>query len=298
MRRGAAAIATLVALVAAAIQVTSAALFGSAAAQPSLPAASSAAWPFALAETELARVPAFRRELARAALLRGDAARAAALLAGAGSGDDAEDLRGHLAALTGDPRGAMRHFGRAGDIVQARALIDARAARDPAAALGFAQTFDRATAGRDIPAAVVAQSDWREGELAAAVAAARPADAPNLLRRALAEYDAAARLDPTQDAYGLALGFAAIVIGDAARSRDAYARVAASDPQSVDAAAGLAVADALTGACAAAADRFAHAQTLAAHQHRVVDLAAAGYPLPARAALIRCLATPPVHRSS
>jgi len=279
--------------IAAAIQVTSYALFGGAAAQPSVPAFFTAAWPFDLAGTKLGRVPALRRELARAALLRGDAARAATLLDGAGAGDDAEDLRGRLAAATNNAPGAMQHFGRAGDIVRARALVDGVAARDPAAALGLAETFDRATTGRDIPAAVIAQSDWREGELAAAVAAQRPGSAAGLMRESLAKYEAAAQLDPTQDAYGLSLGFEALVAGDAARSRDAYARVLANDPQSLDAAVGLAVANAVTGACSAASAAYARAQALAPQQHRILDLTASGYPLPTQKALSRCLGRPP-----
>lgn len=296
----AAVVAVLVAVVAAAVQLTSYALFGSVAAQPSIPALVTAAWPFdLLPETGLARFPGVRRELARAALLRGESERAATLLAGAGSGDDAEDLRGQLAVATNDADAAVRHFGHAGDIVQARALIDSRAASDPAAALRLAESFDRATAVRAIPAAVIAQSDWREGELAAAVAAQTGGSVSNaqtsgttdrLNRQALAKYEAAARLDPTQDAYGLAVGFEAIVVGDAARSRDAYAHVAGIDPQSVDAAAGLAVADALTGACALASAAYARAQALAAQQHRTLDLATAGYPASAQHALTRCLA--------
>ena len=288
----AAVVAVLVAVVAAAVQLTSYALFGSVAAQPSIPALVTAAWPFdLLPETGLARFPGVRRELARAALLRGESERAATLLAGAGTGDDAEDLRGQLAVATNDADAAVRHFGHAGDIVQARALIDFRAASDPAAALRLAESFDRATAGRAIPAAVIAQSDWREGELAAAVAAQTGGSVSNaqtsgttdrLNRQALAKYEAAARLDPTQDAYGLAVGFEAIVVGDAARSRDAYAHV--------DAAAGLAVADALTGACALASAAYARAQALAAQQHRTLDLATAGYPASAQHALTRCLA--------
>jgi hypothetical protein len=294
MLRIATALGVLVAVVAAIVQVTSYALLGSVAAQPSGPALFTAAWPFDLfADTGLARVPAVRRELARAALLRGEPARAATLLDGAGTGDAAEDLRGRLAAATNDPGDAVQHFGRAGDIVQARFLIDAIAERDPAAALRLAVAFDRATARRDVPAAVIAQSDWREGELAAAVAAQSPATSAALVRESLAKYEAAAQLDPTQDAYGLSVGFEAIVAGDAARSRDAYAHVAAVDPQSVDAFTGLAVADALTGACGPARDAFARAQALATHNHRTLDPAASGYGIAAQRALRRCLAPEP-----
>jgi hypothetical protein len=301
--RYAATITALAAVIAATIQLTSYALFGGIAAEPSIPALLRADWPFGvLAETGIARIPAVRRELARAALLRGDSGRAAALLEGAGAGDDAEDLRGRLAVATNDTGAALHHFGHAGDIVQARALIDDVAARDPAAALRLAEAFDAATAGRNIPAAVIAQSDWREGELAAAVAAQRSsaaiatpasAAATRLIRQSLVKYEAAARLDPTQAAYGLAVGFEAIVAGDAERSREAYGRVATTDPHSVDAAAGLAVADALTGACGPAAETYARAQALAANQHRVLDLAAAGYADSARSALSRCLAAAP-----
>jgi len=294
MARAAATVGALVAVLAAVLQVTSYALFGSAAAQPSIPALFTATWPNdLLTATGLVRIPAVRRELAHAALLRGNTAHATTLLDGAGTGDDAEDLRGRLAAATNDDAGAMQHFGRAGDIVRARALIDEVAARDPAAALGLAETFDRATNGRDTPAAVIAQSDWREGTLAAAVAAQTPATSTTLVRQALAKYEAAAQLDPTQDAYGLSVGFEAIVAGDAARSRDAYARVATTDPQSIDAAAGLAIADALTGACGLARAAYARAQTLAAQQHRVLDVAASGYAASAQAALTRCLAASP-----
>jgi hypothetical protein len=286
--------AIALAVVAAAIQATSYALFGATAARPSLPALFTASWPFGIfAATGIARSPLVRRELARAALLRGDDPRAAALLAGADSGDAATDLRGRLAADTGDIAAAMRDYGQVGDVVRARLVIDRVAATDPRTALRLAEAFDRATIGRDVPEAVIAQADWREGELAAQVAASDPDDARYLTRKALARYLTAARLDPTQDAYGLAAGFEAIVAGDDLLARDAYGRVVANDPQSVDAAAGLAVAQALDGACGPAAAAFARAKQLAAQQHRVLDVARAGYSERAQRSLLRCLPISP-----
>jgi len=286
--------AIVLALLAATIQVTAYALFGAAAARPSLPALFTAGWPFdLLATTGIARTPIVRSTLARAALLRGDDARAATLLAAADPSDETTDLRGRLAEDTGDIAGAMQDYGLVGDVVRARLAIDRIAATDPRAALRLAETFDRATIGRDLPAAVIAQADWREGELAAQVATGDPTDARYLTHKALARYLAAARLDPTQDAYALAVGFEAIVAGDAMLSRDAYARVVANDPQSVDAAAGLAVAQALGGACDPARTAFARAQHLAAQQHRVVDIARAGYSARAQQSLLRCVPTSP-----
>ena len=270
------------------VQVTSYALFGGTAARQSIPAHLSAAWPFDLTGTAVARIPAFRRELAAAALLRDDTARAATLLAGAGSGDDADDLRGRVADAGGDLAAAAQAYGRAGDIVRARTLIDGVAARDPLAALHLAETFDRVAAARDVPAAVIAQSDWREGELAAQVADAAPGGAPAYVREALARYEAAARLDPTQDAYGLSTGFEAIVAGDDRLARDAYARVVAHTAQSIDGLVGLAVASALTGDCPNAVNTYAHARSLAALQHVSLGIERAGYGLRAQRAFARC----------
>jgi len=274
--------------IAIAVQATSDALFGGAAAQPSIPALLTGAWPFDLAETAVGHIPTFRRELAAAALLRGDTARTAALLDGVGSDDYADDLRGRVAEAIGDLAAAAQAYGRAGDVVRERTLIDGVAAHDPLAALGLAETFDRVATARDVPVAVIAQADWREGELAAQVAAAAPRGAAAYVHEALVRYEAAAQLDPTQDAYGLSTGFEAIVAGDDRLARDAYARVVAHTPQSIDALVGLAVASALTGACPSAVDTYEHARSLAAQQHRPIGIDRVGYGPRAQRAFARC----------
>jgi tetratricopeptide (TPR) repeat protein len=109
-----------------------------------------------------------------------------------------------------------------------------------------------------------------------------------LTSEAVSDFDGAVAIDPTQDAYGLALGLAALASGAAERSRAAYAAVVAHDPVSVDGNAGLGIAAAALGDCAAATSALERARDLARRQGRAFDdTFAADLPV-VRAALARC----------
>jgi tetratricopeptide (TPR) repeat protein len=273
------------------VQVASLALFGSLGRDPSIARGADGTWPFDLAHASGAeRLAPVRVLLARAALVRDDPDRAAALLAGLPPGVAVDDLRGQIALAHGQADDAVAFFGQAGDVVHAEATIEALAARDPLAAYDLAAAFAAATVQRSEPAPVRGDAAWRAGQRAAMLAAVRPAEAARYNAIALGFYRDAVRDDPTQEAYLLAVGLAALATGDATASRDAYARAVAVVPDSVDGFVGLALSQARLGACAAARAALASAQAFAARQHRVVDPTAAGYDAPTRAALQRCIA--------
>ncbi len=270
-------------------QAASVALFGPLARTPSFPLAVAASWPFALASaTGAERVGAVRVALARAALVRGETDRAAALLAPLPLRGDVADMRGRIALAAGRHAEAVADFGAAGDVVRALAAIDAVAANDPVAAYDLAGAFADDAARRGEPAPVQGEASWRAGELAATAALARPADALRYNRIARDRYRAAVRADPTQEAYWLANGMAALVLGDANGSRDAYARAAVVVPESIDAYVGLAVSEARRGDCAASRAALDRARALAPRQHRTVDVGHDGYNNATMAAFTRC----------
>jgi tetratricopeptide (TPR) repeat protein len=245
-----------------AIQLASMALFAPLAAAPSVPRWLEHPWPFAAARAlGLDRLAFVQIELARAALLRGETARAASLLAPATTGDEATDVRAHIAEAKGDLPGAMRGFGSVGDIDAAGSIFDRVGARDRVAAYALVQQFAAATP-RKLPAPVAGALAFREGTLAANAAQADPAHRDVDLRAALAFFQRAVAIDPTQEAYALSLGFVALLTHDAARARAAYADVAARDPHSVDAFTGLAYSYAALGDCTAASTALGMARRL------------------------------------
>jgi len=282
------------ALLAAIVQASSVALFGPLGRVPSLARAAASDWPFAAAHaTGADRFAAVRVELARAALVRDEPERAAALVAGLPSTPTVADLRGRVALAAGRNDDAVAAFGEAGDVVRAEATIDAVAARDPLAGYDLAVAFATDAERRDEPAPVRAEAAWRAGQMAAAVAYARPAEAPRYNRLALGLYREAVRDDGTQEAYLLADGLASLVVGDVTGSHDAYQRAVAVVPDSVDAYVGLAVSAARAGNCTAAREEAARARESAARQHRTIDIATVGYDPVTRAAAQRCLSGSP-----
>jgi len=282
-------VATAALIIAAVVHVASVALFGPLGRVPSFARAAASTWPFAAAHaTGADRLAFVRVELARASLVRDDPARAAALVAGLPGTATVADLRGRIALADGRPDDAVAAFGAAGDVVRAEAAIDAVAARDPLPGYDLAAAFAADTVRRDAPAPVRAQAAWRAGQLAAAVAYARPLEAPRYNAIALGLYREAVRADPTQEAYLLADGLASLVTGDVPGSLAAYRRAVALVPDSVDAGVGVAVSAARAGDCAAAREAAAQAQTYAARQHRTIEIATVGYDAATRAAAQRC----------
>jgi predicted Zn-dependent protease len=284
----------LVVVVLGVVQAASLALFGSLGRDPSLARVAGGAWPFDLARvTGADRLAPVRVELARAALVRREPERADALLAGLPSSANVADLRGQVALANGRAEEAVALFGQAGDVVHAEATIDAVAARDPVAAYDLAAAFVQAVVARNEPAPVRGDAAWRAGQRAAAVASVRPSQAAHYDALAFALYQDAVRDDPTQEAYLLAAGLAALAVGDAPAARDLYRRSVAEVSDSVDGFVGLAVSEAGLGDCAAARAALASAQHFASRQQRVVDPDGAGYDAQARAAFRRCTVTSP-----
>lgn len=260
MRRAAVALAVIVVLVAAAVQVMTSALYGALGIPGSLPARLDGAWPLRVAErTGLDRVGPVRIALARAAVFRGDDADAQRLLTAAGSGATADDLRGRLALREGDANAALQWFAAAGDFAAARGIIDALAARDPRAAYDVIRRFDERIAGGTATPEVAADLLWREGQIAAAVAYAAPAEAARYNRLALEAYRRALALAPNEETYLLAFGYQSLVLGDPRGARDAYVTAARVVPDSTDAFVGWAAASAALGDCATARRALAEA---------------------------------------
>jgi tetratricopeptide (TPR) repeat protein len=274
------------------VQAASLALFGPLGHVPSAARAFGSTWPFDAARaTGVDRWPPVAVELARAALIRDEPARAGTLLAGLPAGASVDDLRGQIAVANGRFAEAIALFGASGDVVRADATIDGVAERDPLAAYALAASFARDVGRRDAPAPVRADAAWRAGQRAAAVAAARPAEAARYDAIALGFYRDAVAGDPTQEAYLLASGLGALATGDAAASREAYRRAVAVVPNSVDGYVGLAVSEARLGDCPASRADLTRAQTFAVRQRRVVDPMRAGYDASSRTALQRCILT-------
>lgn len=256
MRALAIALAAVVVLVAAGMQLATSALYGALAVPGSLPARIAGDWPLRVAErTGLDRIEPVRFALARAAVFRGDDADAQRLLAGlTETADPASiaDLRGRLAQHDGDAPNALRWFTVAGDFAAAREAIDVVAVHDPAAAYAVIRAFDeRLGAGLPAPE-VMADLVWREGQLAAAIAYTEPARAEHYNRLALEAYRRALALAPNEETYLLAFGYQSLVLADPRGAREAYAAAARVVPDSVDAFVGLAAADATLGDCTAA----------------------------------------------
>ena len=276
-----------VALLALAVQLFASALYGPVAVPFSLPHALAGEWPFTFARASgLDRFAGVRLALAQGALLRGDPAAAAMWLEPLAPTPQVVDIRGRIALAQGDTTTALRDFEAVGDFSQARAAIDRLAARDPVAALAVIADFDRRLS-RDAPE-ITAEVEWREGQIAAAAAAARPQQAATYDRLALAAYDRALQRAPNDEKYLLNDAFQALRVGDPRDARRAYARAAQVVPDSVDAFVGLAVSAAVLNDCATARDALARAQTFAAAQGRSADPLAAGYAAAPRAALARC----------
>ena len=272
------------------VQAASVALFGPLGRVPSLARAAAAPWPFAAARaTEADRLPIVRVELARAALAQGDPDRAAQLVAGLPTTTSVADLRGRIALAAGRYADAVSAFGVAGDVVRAEATIDGVASHDPLGAYDLAAAFSADADRRGEPAPVRAEAAWRAGQCAATVANVRPALAKRYNAIALGLYRNAVRDDPTQEAYLLAEGFAALVVGDVSGSRDAYRRAVAVVGDSVDGYVGLAVSEARRGDCPAAQMAYARARSYALRQRRLLDTAAAGYDAATRAVAQRCI---------
>jgi hypothetical protein len=273
MRSAALLVVLVMVLGAAVVQLAASALYGALAAPGSLPQRLNGDWPLRAAERlGLDRIGALRLALARAAVFRGDDTDAQRLLAAAGSGTTAADLRGRLALRNGDTSAALRWFAQAGDFAAARTAIDALAARDPRAAYDVIRTFDERLGSGSAAPEVGADLVWREGQIAAAIAYADPAQAARYNRLALEAYRRALTLAPNEETYLLAFGYQSLVLGDARGARDAYATAARVVPDSVDAFVGGAAASAALGDCPTARRLLAKA---------------AGVPLERYGALIR-----------
>ncbi len=253
MKRAAVALALVVVLVTLAVQAAMSALYGALGVPGSLPARLDGEWPLRLAErTGLDRIGPVRVALARAAVFRGAGADARRLLDGAGSSATVDDLRGRLAMHDGDTAAALRWFASAGDFVAARGIIDALAERDPRAAYEVIRGFDRRIAAGAVTPEVAADLVWREGQIAAAVAYATPAEAARYNRLALDAYRRALAFAPKEETYLLAFGYQSLLLGDAAAARSAYVTAARVVPDSTDAFVGWAASSAALGDCATA----------------------------------------------
>lgn len=259
--------AIVLAVLAAAVQAGASALYGELGTPGSLPHRIAGNWPFAVAERlGLEQLPPLRTGFARAAVFRGDDAEAQRLLASLGDSPDADDLRGRLALHQGDTADALRWFARAGDFVSARATIDELAARDPQAAYAVVRGFDERLSHGVTSPEIDAEVIWREGQIAAAIAYAQPAQSARYNRLALADYARALALAPNEETYLLAFGYQALVVGEPVRSQAAYDSAVRVVPDSVDAYVGRAVADATLGDCAASHAALANARRFAAQQ--------------------------------
>ncbi len=292
MKRVVVFVMAVVAVVLAATQLAGVALFGSLGEVPSFAHAVASSWPFTAAHTTgLDRVTPFRITLARAALVRGEPDRAGALLAGLPSRAEVSDLRGQVALAHGTSDDAVANFGVAGDVVRARAAIDAVAARDPVAAFDLAAAFAHDAQRRNAPTPVRGDASWRAGQLAVGAGVVRPAEAHRYDITARDFFRDAVRDDPTQEAYLLALGMAALNLGDGSESRDVYRRAVDVVRDSVDAYVGVAVSEAQLGDCPASRAALAQARAYAQRQGRTFDVASAGYNAPALAPFARCTAS-------
>ena len=294
MKRVAVAFAAIVGVVLAGVQLAGVALFGPLGRVPSFAHAFASSWPFAEAHaTGLDRITPLRISLARAALVRGEPDRAGAVLAGLPSRADVSDMRGQVALARGMSDDAVADFGIAGDVVRARAAIDAVAARDPVAAFDLAAAFAHDAQRRNAPAPVRGDASWRAGQLAVGAGIARAAEARRYDLAARDFFRDAVRDDPTQEAYLLALGMAALNLGDAGESRSVYRRAVDVVGDSVDAYVGVAVSEAQLGDCAASRAAIAQARAYAQQQGRTFDISSTGYDAPALAAFARCTASAP-----
>jgi tetratricopeptide (TPR) repeat protein len=276
-------------LLALAAQLVADGLYGSLAVAPSVPRALAGDWPFdVMARTGLDRIPAVRIELARGAIVKNEPARATALLAPLADTSDVIDLRGRAALLANDPATALRDFELAGDFIAAQAAIDALSASDPRAALALVRDFEQRLVAAASAPEITAEVEWREGVIAASVAARYPADAEAFERAAVDAFARALARAPNDEKYLLNYAFAALRIGDAEGARRTYERAAQVVPDSVDAFVGVAVTTATLGDCAASRTALARARGFADQQHRLASAAGDGYAPGVLAALARC----------
>ncbi len=183
--------------------------------------------------------PALRSAYARALLHRGDTAAAAAIVERLPDGADAADLRGQLAEGESEPARALRWYVRAHDFERAQRLIDLS---DTPRRLGHAQALEAelvAALAGESDAGVRARALWRQGQITNEAAAADPANAATLQRRALSLYERALALAPNEETYLLAAGRQALNLGDKAAAAAFYGRALEAVPDSADAQAGL-----------------------------------------------------------
>ncbi|MBV9737637.1 MAG: tetratricopeptide repeat protein [Candidatus Eremiobacteraeota bacterium] len=180
--------------------------------------------------------------LARAALDQGDVAAAREHVLKLPPSQTRSALEGRVALASGQHAAAVADFVAALDIAQLEREVDRL---QGSGELTQAYQLENLTRARLMQAGThpdaVAESFWRSGVLARALADRRQPPEAKWLRVALDDYRQAYSLAPWSGKYWLEAGTGALVIGEYDNARHYYQRAVEVDPRMADAYAGLGV---------------------------------------------------------
>lgn len=244
----------LLATALATVQLASGAIFSQAGSPASLPAHIPIAVGVRIYTAVAAVAPAAYAEamLTRAALRQGriaDAERAAKSLP---DSPTRADLMGAIAQLRGDDRAAQRYYLEAPDFFAIQKAVNRLAVRRPATAYALEMKLQNRLVVLTTHPDLVAETDWRLGELATARSYAAPKQRRFWLLAGMRDYRRAISMSPLSVKYILAAGVQALALSDPPAAEAYFRRAVDLDPASADAYAGLGLAAVGRGDVAAA----------------------------------------------
>ncbi len=223
------------------VQIASGAIFARAGSPSSLPARLPLSLGVRIYSAVAAVAPAAYAEdmLTRAALMSGrlaDAERSAKLLP---DSPVRADLLGAIARRRGDERAAQRFYLEAPDFFAVQKDVARLAVRSPAAGYALEMQLHNRLAALTTHPDLVAETNWRLGELATAQSYGDPARRQFWLLTAMRDYRRALAMSPLSVKYLLAAGVQALALRDLAEADTFFHRAVDLDPANADAYAGL-----------------------------------------------------------
>lgn len=213
----------------------------------------------------IAPAPYVEASLTQLALERGDAATAQHYALRLPASSNRDELLSRVASARGSRQLAFEYALAAFDSEAVSAEAQRRAVDDPRAAYELEGLLARRLSGRTTHPDALAQTYWQTGLFANQTAWRKvPGSAQQRawLRRALDNFDAAARLAPLSERYVIADANQADLLGERASAARLFRYAAAIDPTSADAVAGLGVIAFENGDRAGASGYLARARAL------------------------------------
>lgn len=273
-------LATVVLLLAAAlamVQLASGAIFASAGSPASLPAHLPLSLGIRMYSAVASVAPAAYAEamLTRAALEQGRLAQAERTAKRLPPSPVRADLLGTIAQRRGDEGAAQYYYLQAPDFFAIQRDVNRLAVLRPAAAYALEMKLQNRLAALTTHPDLVAETNWRLGELATARSYADAKERKAWLTIGMRDYRRAIAVSPLSVKYLLAAGVQSLALGDLPGAKGYFRRAVDVDPANADAYAGLGLA-AIDGRDHARAQRYAEKSRSIdpkAHMLRTLDTA-------------------------